>query len=139
MLEIICAGSLAFSISICQNTESIDVTRINKAETSSIIKQNITQEPEYLVKGKRHESRYRREADREIDELRHQDRDNRDDRDRYHREPDQYQRGREYGDDYRGRIYREPHRRGQEIEYDQDHDRYYVPQSSRDGYFRRDR
>lgn len=139
MLEIICAGSLALSISICQNTESIDLTRINQVETPSITQENIIQETEYLVKGKPHQSRYRREADREIHELRHRGRDDRNYRDRYYREPDRYRRGREHDDDYRGRVYREPHRHRREIEYDQERDRYYVPRRSRNRYFRRSR
>ena len=132
MLEIICAGSLAFAMSICQNTESIDLTKINQVETPSIIQQT-----EYLAKGKPHQSRYRREADREIDELRHQGRDDRNYRDRYYREPHRQGRGREHDDDYRGRVYREPYRQEREIEYDQKRDRYYVPQGSRNRYWRR--
>ena len=128
MLEIICAGSLAFAISICQNTESIDLTRINQVETPSIIQQT-----EYLAKGKPHQSKYRREADREIDELRHQGRDDRNYRDRYYR----HGREIEYDDDDRGRVYREPYRHEREIEYDQERDRYYVPQNSRNRYWRR--
>ncbi len=128
MLEIICAGSLALSISICQNSESIDLARINPGKTPSITQENIIQETEYLAKGKHHQSRYRREANREIHELRHQSRDDRNYRDRYYRESDRYRRG---------RVYREPHRHGQEIEYGRERDRYYVPRRSRNRYFRR--
>ncbi|MEM8673480.1 MAG: hypothetical protein AAGF83_06360 [Cyanobacteria bacterium P01_G01_bin.67] len=128
MLEIICASSLSLSINACQNPELIDLARINQVQTASVMLQKITQ-PEYLAKGKPHESKYRRQAERELDELRG-DRDYRDrDSDRYR---DRYDRDRD-------RIYREPNRRGREVEYDNDRDRYYTPRTWRDYLRRRSR
>lgn len=134
MLEIICTASLALSISTCQNHQSIDLAQINQVETPDIIQANIVQKQEYLAKGKPHESRYRREADREIDELRHHDRNERNYRDRYRHSG-------EYRDQYRHRrrIHRDPHLQGREIDYDDEQDRYYIPQRSRDRHFRRRR
>lgn len=131
MLEIICTASLALSMSVCQNTEIINLTKINTIETPSMIEVNITDSQEYLAKGKPYKSRYRQEADREIHELRH---DRRDDRDR-HRGSSRYRHIEEHHDRDRGRIYRDPDRRGREIDYDHDHqERYY-----QDRYYRRGR
>ncbi|MEM7760016.1 MAG: hypothetical protein AAF298_18105 [Cyanobacteria bacterium P01_A01_bin.40] len=134
MLELICAGSLALSIGICQNPETIDFGRINLVSTTSISQQNELPQTEYLAKGKPHESKYRREADRELDELRG-------DRDRYDRNSDRYRSRDDYNRDRynRDRIYREPHRRGREVEYDDDRDRYYIPRNWRDYLRRRSR
>jgi|GEM_PF-5829385 len=127
MLEIICTASLALSLSSCQHRESIDLTKLNNLETSSIIQENVTQKPEYLAKGKPYKSKYRREADREIRELRHHGR-------------DRHRRERRYDDDHRGRrIHRDPHRQGQEVYYDEERDQYYTIPRSRDWYFRRGR
>lgn len=133
MLEIICTASLALSISTCQNHKSIDLAHINQVETSNIIQANVAQQQEYLAKGKPHESRYRREADREIDELRHHSRDEGNYRERYRNSG-------EYRDNYRRRrIHRDPHLQGREIDYDDEQDRYYIPQRSRNRHFRRGR
>lgn len=130
MLEIICAGSLFLSINVSPNLESINLPTINQT-TSTVFRQNLTHQPEYLAKGKPHKSKYRREADREINELRHRGRGDREYRDRYYRNRE------EYDDNYRGRIYREPDRRRQEVQYDREQDRYYIPRRSRQRYFRR--
>lgn len=127
MLELICAGSLALSVGACRNSATIDLTAINQVPTVNIIQQNAPLQPEYLAKGKPHKSRYRRAADRELDQLRG-------DRDRYDRDWDRY-RSR---DDYdRDRTYREP-RRSRDVEYDHERDRYYTPRNWRD-YWRRSR
>lgn len=132
MLEIICTASLALSMGVCQNTEIIDLTQINSLETPSIIQGNIIDQPEYLAKGKPYKSRYRREADRQIDELRHH---GRDDRDR-HRNSTRYRQREEYHD--RDRIYRDPDRHRREIDYDHEqHNLHYPPRYNRDRYYRR--
>ena len=133
MLEIICTASLALSISTCHNHKSIDFTQISQVETPDIIQANIVPKPEYLAKGKHHDSRYRREADREIDELRHHRRDRQNYRERYRNSG-------EYRDNYRRRrIHRDPHLQGREVDYDDEQDRYYIPHRSRNRHLRRSR
>ncbi|MEM7592916.1 MAG: hypothetical protein AAF383_15605 [Cyanobacteria bacterium P01_A01_bin.83] len=116
MLEIICASSLTLSIRLCQSPGAMYLPTTNHVLSENITEQNIISKPVYLANGKPHDSKYRRAADRELDELRG-DRDYRD------RDYDRYRRDRDYN---RGRTYREPQRREREIniEYDDDRDRY---------------
>ena len=129
MLELICAGSLALSIGTCRNSTTIDLIAINQVPTVNIVQQNTPLQLEYLAKGKPHKSKYRRAADRELDELRG-------DRDRYDRDSDRYRSRDDYDRYERDRIYREPRRRSRDVEYDDERDRYYIPRSWRD-YWRR--
>ncbi len=67
MLEIICAGSLALSINICQGKNSIELNPIQ---------QNIVLDKRgYLAKGEPNESKYRQEADEDLgkDEIEYRD------------------------------------------------------------------
>lgn len=124
MLEIICAGSLAWSINVCQGRESFDFASPEKVKISNVIQQDITSNRR-IAKGKPYESEYRRDADRdrdrELNEIR-QDRD----RDRIYRDADCYRRESEYDDEDRDRIYRDADCYRQEDEYDDDdQDRIY--------------
>lgn len=118
MLEIICASSLTLSIRFCQSPGAIDLPTTNQVLLENITAQKISQQPVYLANGKPHDSKYRRAADRELDELRG-DRDYRD------RDYNRDYRDRDYD---RGRVYREPQRRQREVEIeyddDRDHDNY---------------
>ncbi len=109
MLEIICAGSLAWSINVCQGKESLDLALI-EVEISNVIKQDITWDREQLAKGKPYESDYRREADRdrEQNEIQNDIRSRDRDRDRIHRDADYYRREGEYGEGDRDRIIEMP-------------------------------
>ena len=123
MLDII-ASSLTLSIRLCQSPGSIDLPITNQVLLENVTEQNIISQPVYLAKGKPHDSKYRRAADQELEELRG-------DRDRYDRDYDYDRRG----DDYeRGRIYREPQERQREIEieYDDDRERYDYPRNWRE-------
>ncbi|MEM8718745.1 MAG: hypothetical protein AAGE84_05485 [Cyanobacteria bacterium P01_G01_bin.39] len=130
MLEIICASSLTLSIRLCQSPRVLDLPTTKQVLPEKVTEQNIVPKPVYLANGKPHDSKYRRAADRELDELRG-DRNYRD------RDYDRYRRDRDYD---RGRIYREPQRRQREveIEYDDDRDRYFNRRNWRD-YWRRRR
>ncbi len=122
MLEIICAGSLAWSINVCQGRESFDFASLEKVKISTVIQQDITPNRERLAKGKPYESEYRRDADRdrELNEIRNQD------RDRIYRDADCYSREGEYDDEDRDRVYRDADCYRQEGEYDnEDRDRIY--------------
>ena len=86
MLEIICAGSLALSLSICQSKNSIELNPIQ---------QNITlDEKGYLAKGKPNESKYRQETDRDLGKDEFEYRDGRGSRD--YQEAEQRRREIEY-------------------------------------------
>ena len=89
MLEIICAGSLALSLNICQGKNSIELNPIQ---------QNITlDERGYLAKGKPNESKYRQETDRDLRQDEFEYRDGRGSRD--YQDAEQRRREIEYGSD----------------------------------------
>ncbi len=123
MLEIICAGSLAWSVNVCQGREFFDFA-LNEVKVSNVSIQDITLNREQLAKGKPYESEYRREADRdrEQNEIINQDRD----RDRIYRDADCYRRDSEYGEGDRDRIYRDADCYRRNGEYDEEErDRIY--------------
>jgi hypothetical protein len=111
MLEVICIGSLALSVSICPTT-SDNLNRLDTWSQSSSSQMelglNHQLDQGYLAKGKPYESEYRREMDRESERLNSGDRDiyyrentyhedyDRDDS-RYRTEDDADQRRRELG------------------------------------------
>ncbi|WP_319418942.1 hypothetical protein [Pleurocapsa sp. FMAR1] len=89
MLEIICAGSLALSLNICQRKNSIELNPIQ---------QNIALDKKgYLAKGQPNESRYRQETDRDLGKDEIEYRDGRGSRD--YQEAEQRRREIEYGSD----------------------------------------
>ena len=114
MLEIICAGSLALSLNVCQGKNSIELNPIE---------QNIAlDEKGYLAKGQPNESKYRQETDRELGKDEIEYRDGRGSRD--YQEAEQRRREIEYGN--RENV--------NDIYYDRDR-----PSREEDRYYRDDR
>lgn len=140
MLEVICIGSLALSVSICPaNSDNLSSLDTWKQSKSSQIELGLDQG--YLAKGKPFESEYRQEADEENEGRDSGDRDiyYRDDR---HDDGDRYY-DRSGVDDSRYRRESEADQRRRELEYPETDSReteYHNREDREEGtkYYRRD-